>query len=111
MSILGVESVIFGVDDLETCTRFWEDFGLTLAHRDADESVLELPVGSKVVVRLRNDPRLPAESFDGVGVKETIWGVDTPENLERLVAGLAVDREVRRDPDGTAHTVADDGQP
>ncbi len=111
MSILGVESAIFGVDDLETCTRFWEDFGLTLVHRDAGESVFELPVGSKVVVRRREDPRLPAESFDGVGIKETIWGVDTPENLERLVAGLAVDREVRRDADGTAHTVANDGQP
>lgn len=28
MAILGIASVIFGVEHLETCTRFWNDFGL-----------------------------------------------------------------------------------
>lgn len=110
MAILGVETAIFGVDDVATCVRFWQDFGLTLLHQDAQEGVLEVASGSKIVVRHRSDPRLPRESYDGVGIKETIWGVDTPEALERLVANLATDREVTRDADGTAHCVADDGQ-
>jgi hypothetical protein len=27
MAILGVESAIFGVDDIELCGKFWTDFG------------------------------------------------------------------------------------
>jgi catechol 2,3-dioxygenase-like lactoylglutathione lyase family enzyme len=91
--------VIFGVEDLERCTRFWDDFGLVTVARTADESVFEVASGSKVVVRRKDDRRLPHAYFEGSGVRETIWGVDTPESLEKLVAGLARDREVRRDTD------------
>jgi catechol 2,3-dioxygenase-like lactoylglutathione lyase family enzyme len=110
MSILGVESAVFGVDDLETCTRFWEDFGLNPVSRDATESIFDLPSGSRVIVRKRGDHRLPPENFDKPGVKMTVWGVDTQESLEKLVEGLAVDREVTRDPDGSAFCQAPDGQ-
>ena len=111
MAILGIESVIFGVEDLERCTRFWDDFGLVAVARTADESVFEVASGSRVVVRRKDDRRLPPAYFEGSGVRETVWGVDTPESLEELVAGLARDREVRRDTDGTAHFAADDGMP
>jgi len=111
MAILGIESAIFGVDDLERCTRFWDDFGLVTVARTADESVFEVASGSKVVVRRKDDRRLPPAYFEGSGVRETVWGVDTREALEKLVVGLARDREVRRDTDGTAHFEADDGMP
>lgn len=112
MSILGVESVVFAVADLDENIRFWSDFGLPLAYRDAREAVFALASGSRVILRRHGDPALPSpDPFTGSGLKETIWGVDTRENLERFVAGLQVDREVRRDPDGTAHCVAPDGQP
>jgi catechol 2,3-dioxygenase-like lactoylglutathione lyase family enzyme len=111
MSILGIESVVFGVDDLAEHTRFWTDFGLPLQRAGKDETVFQVASGSRVILYRHGDPRLPADPFVGDGVKETVWGVDTPESLEQLVAGLAVDREVRRDADGTAHCVCDDGQP
>lgn len=111
MAILGIESVVFGVDDLELCTRFWDDFGLVTVARTPDESVFEVASGSKVVVRRRDDQRLPPAYFDYPGIRETVWGVDTPQALEALVAGLARDREVRRDADGTAHFEANDGMP
>jgi len=38
-------------------------------------------------------------------------GIDTAANLEKLAAGLAVDRSVRGDADATVHCVADDGHP
>lgn len=109
MPILGVESVVYGVDDLALCTRFWEDYGLVPVTKTADESVFEVASGSRVVVRHRTDPRLPPAYFDGPGVRETVFGVDTPQALEQLVAGLTVDREVLRTSDGTAHFAADDG--
>jgi catechol 2,3-dioxygenase-like lactoylglutathione lyase family enzyme len=107
MAILGVESVIFGVDDLERCNRFWDDFGLV----PVGEGVFEVASGSKVVVLRKDDRRLPKPWFEGSGIRETVWGVDTEAALEKLVAGLARDRDVRRDEDGTAHFVADDGMP
>jgi catechol 2,3-dioxygenase-like lactoylglutathione lyase family enzyme len=111
MAILGIESAIYGVDDLDACTRFWEDFGLVLRLQSADERVFEVDSGSKVVLRLRGDHRLPKAFSHSVGIHETIWGVDTPEALAALDEDLSRDREVRRDPDGTVHFEADDGMP
>lgn len=111
MAIVGIESAIFGVEDLELCTRFWDDFGLAPVTRSPEESVFEVASGSKVVVRRKDDPKLPRAWFQGSGVRETVWGVDTEAALEKLVAGLVCDREVQRDVDGTAHFLADDGMP
>ena len=51
MSVLGVESVVFGVGDLAEHTRFWTDFGLPLESRSADESVFRIASGSRVILR------------------------------------------------------------
>lgn len=111
-SILGVESVIFGVTDLAEYTRYWTDFGLPLESAGPDESVFRLQTGSRVIVVRHGDARLPSpDPFDGDGVKETVWGVDTSENLERIAASLATEVAVTRDADGTAHCVCPDGQP
>lgn len=110
MSILGVESVVFGVDDLETCSRFWEDFGLNSVSRDATESVFDMPSGSRVIVRMRGDTRLPPENFASPGVKLTVWGVDTQANLDRMAKRLEEVVEVTRDADGAAYFQAPDGQ-
>ena len=111
MSILGVESVVFAVEDLEETGRFWQDFGLNPIAGGPDFREFDLPSGSRIILYVQGDSRLPKDPYPGNGVKETIWGVDTAANLEKLVAGLAVDRDVRRDPDGSAHCIADDGQP
>ena len=96
MAILGVAEIIFGVDDLEKCTRFWNDFGLSPLHADADHSVFEVASGSRVTVRRRGDAALPPQYFEWPGIRETIWGVDTADSLNELVADLSRDRKVRR---------------
>ncbi len=111
MAILGVETAVYGVDDMEASTRFFVDYGLRVDREARDLAIFELADGSKVELRKNGDPALPAPWYEGPGIKETIWGVDTEAALERLVAGLKTDREVRRDNDGTAHFVADDGMP
>jgi catechol 2,3-dioxygenase-like lactoylglutathione lyase family enzyme len=111
MAILGIESVVYGVDDLALCTRFWDDYGLTALSRDDRESLFEVASGSRIIVRRRDDPRLPPAYFDGSGVRETVLGVDTSQALEALVARVAVDRRVVRDTDGTAHFTVPDGTP
>ena len=112
MTVLGVESVVFGVADLAEHTRFWADFGLPLEQVGADESVFRLATGSRVIVLRHGDARLPSpDPFVGDGIKETVWGVDTAENLERIAASLATEVTVHRDADGTVHCVCPDGQP
>ena len=111
-AVLGVESVIFGVSDLAEHTRFWADFGLPLESSTAHESVFRVQSGSRVVLSQHGDPRLPSpDPFEGDGIKETIWGVDTAENLELIAASLASEVAVTRDADGTVHCVCPDGQP
>ncbi|WP_454806031.1 hypothetical protein [Paraburkholderia fungorum] len=110
MAINGVESVIYGVDDVALCTRYFDDFGL--APYDRDESApfpwthYQLPEGSNVILRRIDDPALPQKhSMAGTGVVETIWGVDTRANLDRLVKDLSRDHELTFDADGTVHFV------
>ena len=86
MSILGVESVVFGVADLAESTRFWSDFGLPLESTSDDEAVFRIASGSRVILRPNGASGLPSpDPFQGDGIKETVWGVDTPENLERII--------------------------
>lgn len=111
MAILGIETLMYGVDDLDLCTRFWDDFGLVPVSRSKDESVFEVASGSKVVLRLRGDARLPKAFSHSVGVHETIWGVDNQASLDKLVKDLSGDRHLDIDADGTVHFMADDGMP
>lgn len=106
MAIIGVERLVYRVEDLDQSTRFFEDFGLGLEHRDAQHSVFLLPEGSRVVLRTLGDAALPTRSsVVGAGVHEVVWGVDTSEALDALVEGLARDIEVERDAEGAAHFV------
>ncbi|ODU67632.1 MAG: hypothetical protein ABT11_19645 [Novosphingobium sp. SCN 66-18] len=112
MSILGVESVVFGVDDVAENARFWADFGLPVESIGDREAVFRLASGSRLIVVPHGDPRLPSpDPFAGNGIKLTVWGVDTAENLERIAASLATEVAVSRDADGTVRATCPDGQP
>ncbi|GAA1940305.1 VOC family protein [Agromyces allii] len=109
MSIERIESVTYGVADLDECTRFFTDFGLTPVERTPDRAVFTTQVGQRVVLRHLDDPGLPAPIEEGSGIREVVWGVDSQEALDALVAGLRTDREVQVDDDGVAHTVDETG--
>jgi catechol 2,3-dioxygenase-like lactoylglutathione lyase family enzyme len=109
MAILGIESLIYGVGDVEKSSRFFEDFGLRRAAIATGVGRFDLAEGSHVLIRHRDDPALPQSSVVGDGVREVIWGVDTEAALEALVAGLSTDRKVNRDGDATARFLTDFG--
>jgi catechol 2,3-dioxygenase-like lactoylglutathione lyase family enzyme len=103
MAINGIETLVYGVDDIDRSTRFFEDFGLPSAKREADLVLFQLDEGSKVALRPITDPALPASAIVGSGVREVIWGVDTSANLEALAADLERDHTLRRNADGSFH--------
>jgi catechol 2,3-dioxygenase-like lactoylglutathione lyase family enzyme len=109
MAILGIDTLVYGVEDIETSTRFFEDFGLRLVESSAEESRFELPEGSMVVLRPLGHPSLPQSTIEGPGVREVIWGVDSAQSVEALARGLGTDRTIQRDDDGTVHFVTDFG--
>ena len=109
MAINGIETVLYRVDDVEECTRYFVDFGLPLVDSTPHQARFTLAEGSNVVLRSVSEPSLPPTSMAGTGVCEVTWGVTDEASLERLADGLSRDREVRRDADGTAHFQSDDG--
>ncbi len=112
MAIVGIERLIYAVDDLELCGRFFDDFGLKRDISAADRIGYALPEGSHVVLLPRGHRELPAASdVTGPGVHEVIWGVDRQEALQALVDGLKADTEVSLDDDGTFRFVAPFGVP
>lgn len=105
MAINGIETLLYGVESLEPCTRFFEDFGLPLLGKSADHAHFRLEEGSNVLLRRLGDPAIAASGLVGTGVQETIWGVETHADLDHYAADLSQDHTLRRDGDGTIHLV------
>src|SRR6476646_4296196 len=59
MSIVGVESLLYAVDDMAVARRFWNDFGLTELRASARELVVETAEGTTVVVTSADRDDLP----------------------------------------------------
>jgi catechol 2,3-dioxygenase-like lactoylglutathione lyase family enzyme len=104
MNVTNLEAVTFGVSDLELCRRFWNDFGLAES-AEPDGSIFSCRDGSTVILRRIDDPSLPPANEPGATLRETTFGVRSPEDLEAIARELAKDREVARDRDGTIHAI------
>jgi len=88
MSILGIDRITYGVTDLAACRRFFLDWGLKLV-RETDATLdFETMNGCEVQVRRADDPSLPAAIEPGPTLREVIWGVEGPADLERLRSAL-----------------------
>lgn len=107
--INGIASLVYGVDDLAESTRFFADFGLHLETAGADESLFRLPDGATVVLRRQDDPRLPATTMVGAGVRRVVWGLDRADELEALADDLGRDCPLRRTQDGGVEFETDFG--
>ncbi|MCX4766520.1 VOC family protein [Streptomyces sp. NBC_01275] len=105
MGIQRIESVTYGIDDLDACVRFFDDFGLFLVERTDEHAVFETLTGQTLHLDTDPGPLLPPAVETGPTLREVVWGVDTREELERLAAAAGRDREVRESADGVLHTV------
>lgn len=110
MAIIGIESLVYGVEDFAESVRFFEDFGLPLHKRSDDFAHFKLSQGSNVHIRLLDDPWFLKSEQVGLGVRECIWGVDSQESLDELITDLRRDHDVRIDADGSARIVTHFGQ-
>jgi catechol 2,3-dioxygenase-like lactoylglutathione lyase family enzyme len=109
MNIVGVESLIYGSEDLDAAKRFYTDWGLDLVSDTAAGADFALADGTTVLIRGVDDPSLPPAAVPGSTVRECIWGVDNQATLDAIGADLAKDRAVEADQTGTLHTIDDLG--
>jgi len=64
---------------------------------------------SAIIIRRPEDPELPAAKGPAPSLRETIYGVASSTDLDAIEDELSRDRVVRRDANGTLHTVDDLG--
>ncbi|MDR6980221.1 catechol 2,3-dioxygenase-like lactoylglutathione lyase family enzyme [Streptomyces sp. 3330] len=105
MGIQRIESVTYGIDDLDACLRFFDDFGLFLVERSEEHAVFETLAGQTLHLDTAPNPLLPPPVEQGPTLREVVWGVDTPEELARLAEAAGRRRAVRESADGVLHTV------
>ena len=81
MSVLGIDEISYGADDLAACRQFFLDWGLSLAEEQADRLVFETLNGCRVIVAATNHPDLPLAIEPGPTLREVVWGVESEADL------------------------------
>jgi catechol 2,3-dioxygenase-like lactoylglutathione lyase family enzyme len=116
-TILGIEAITYGANDLPACRRFFSDWGLTLTAETPTQLDFECLNGCHVRVAEGSSAGLPDAIEDGPTLREVVWGVASESELDTLASRLEalqgfVDRTVngRRqigatDPNGLAFRV------
>ena len=109
MTIIGIDTVVYGVQDMAKGRKFFADWGLTRVKSGKSESIFATGEGTRVVLRPLGAKGLPPAPGTGPSAREVIWGVKSKRELDRLTKDLACDREVTTDRDGTVHAVDPNG--
>ena len=81
MSILGIDGITYGVEDLAQCRRFFLDWGLELVRESPQRLEFETLNGCQVLVLNEDDPSLPPAIEPGSTLREVVWGADSETNL------------------------------
>jgi len=103
--IVGIESVTYGVVDVATSTRFFEDFGLQLVEHGGSGATFVTPEQTTILIRGEGDDSLPAALEPGSTVREILWAVESDTALDVIAAKLESDRPVVRASSDTIHTI------
>ena len=110
MPITRVESLIYGIADMAAGIRYFDNWGLEAIERGDTGALFRTPAGQAVRLRPIDDPSLPpAPDGDRSTVRQTVWGVDSADDLEAIGAEMATDRDVVSAADGTLSTVDECG--
>jgi catechol 2,3-dioxygenase-like lactoylglutathione lyase family enzyme len=104
MNIIGPDALVFGVDDLPACRQYLQDYGL----RDAGDDRFEALDGTAVVIRAKDDPRLPPGLGTASMLRETVYGVADTATLQSIADELSRDRAVTNE-NGVLRCVDDMG--
>ena len=109
MNIIGLDALVFGVDDIQACSDFLRDYGLQPVDVDSRGGRFEALDGTAVIIRSADDASLPAAIGPAPSIRETVYGVACAADLDVIADELGRDRAVTRDASGALHSVDDMG--
>lgn len=88
--ITGIEILKFGVENRQQANLFLSDFGLTAVASDVvGTDLYQTQNGCKIYLFDCNDSRLAPAIEAGSTLREVIWGVDQPQDLQDFAHRLA----------------------
>ncbi|MEQ8446129.1 MAG: VOC family protein [Pelagibacterium sp.] len=88
MPIMRVERLLYGVDDIAECARFFADAGFVLVAAEEDRAELATQENQRIILRHKDDPRLPKAVEDGSTLRELWWGVEKSADLKQIVEAI-----------------------
>jgi len=81
LSILGIDGITYGVEDVAQCRRFFLDWGLALERESPQRLEFATLNGCQVLILNKDDPSLPPAIEPGSTLREVVWGADSETNL------------------------------
>ncbi|WP_321944418.1 VOC family protein [Paraburkholderia tropica] len=113
MQIVGLEYLVFGVDDMDGARQYLLDYGLDEIDYDPTRGGTFTALdGTGIIMRPADDPILPRlpPKASTPSLRETIYGVDNADTLSSIRALLEGEhRPLQVDADGTVHCIDDAG--
>jgi catechol 2,3-dioxygenase-like lactoylglutathione lyase family enzyme len=109
MALSGIDTVTFGVEDMNESRRFCQDWGLTELEAEAARLVYETKDGGRIVVRPKTDDTLPAAIESGNTVREVEWGAESQRELDATLERLAKSFPTRTGADGKERVLDPNG--
>lgn len=100
----GIDKIVHGVDDMETCVRFMDDWGLARKESGGVAATFQTLDGSEVVVVPAEDSGLPPAFEDGSTLRRVVWGVETASDLDALRERLSSRKGFAEEADGPSCT-------
>ncbi|EPQ5227808.1 VOC family protein [Providencia huaxiensis] len=108
MSVIGIEKLEFGVEDIPSCQKFLHDFGLQVTK--SDPSLFSTLSGAKIQLFTQQEPSLPPAFETGSTLRRITWGTENTAELNKIIENiqgcdgfkLTSDGAECRDPNGMA---------
>lgn len=105
MNIVGLDELVFGVDDVDACATYLADYGLT----PVGDGRFEALDGTSIAVAHKDDANLPPSLGTAAMLRKTTYGVADAATIEAIASELGKDREVKRLADGSIEALDDMG--
>ncbi|MDO9603107.1 MAG: VOC family protein [Hydrogenophaga sp.] len=106
MNITGIETLVFGVEDMAGCSQYLLDYGL---ERAADNPSRYVALDGTGVELFPADAAQLPSAPNSCQMRKCVMGVSDEASLQAIATELERDREVKRLPDGSLESVDDVG--
>ena len=108
MNIIGIDSIIFGVDNVDDCANYLIDYGLRGGNLSEEGGVFSALDNTSIEICHKDNPSLPPVLQSGNTFRKVVYGVDNQSSLDAIAEELRKDREVSI-ADGVVESTDDGG--